>query len=509
MNKPYLLIGIVFCSFLWSCEDPPVVIEDKAPTITVGEATADIDEFKKLLDDHSSYVQLSTYDYVAALTALKTKIITAGEPVRVTTLSKDLGIILAEVGDRHSHVKYDDLSDIDFPLIKKRFPVTITSLLGAVVALKKGDEDGEYSKIDPIYYKIKAINDVPALDFLAKYAYRPKKAPETAKLTRSIWDIRRLGERMYLHEEFSETELKITYEGGGETKDVVYPLTDDTKTYYSKVKESMRNLRDSIEDDKDFSGIFSLLGGDVAYVRIPKMYDYDDVPGLEARIAEMLAVDIKDTRAMIIDLRYNTGGTRDIIASFAPYLVQTYESPWVANVAHLRSETTAPIPIGSLTSRLLHPRDSDKFTDDDRDAIDEFAEGFAPVRAVPAGKFRGPYYMVFNANRTPYEGDVYVLVNDETFSAASVFAAAFADLKDVTIVGMTTDGSSGNSKTWDLSHSDIEVKLSTMVSYQRNGKTLDGNGTVPTIKYKRDMKYILGDFDMFMVKLSGHIGIPL
>ena len=80
-----------------------------------------------------------------------------------------------------------------------------------------------------------------------------------------------------------------------------------------------------------------------------------------------------------------------------------------------------------------------------------------------------------------YTKPVYILVNENSFSAASVFTSAFKSLPNVKIVGVTTDGSSGNSRVLHLKHSNTRVKVSTMLSFQRNGKTLDGNGTVPDI----------------------------
>jgi C-terminal processing protease CtpA/Prc len=87
------------------------------------------------------------------------------------------------------------------------------------------------------------------------------------------------------------------------------------------------------------------------------------------------------------------------------------------------------------------------------------------------------------------------LVNEASFSAASVFASAFKGLPNVKIVGEVTDGSSGDSRTLNLKHSNIEVKVYTMLSFQRNGKTLDGNGTQPDILIQADEKQVLNGYD--------------
>ena len=73
------------------------------------------------------------------------------------------------------------------------------------------------------------------------------------------------------------------------------------------------------------------------------------------------------------------------------------------------------------------------------------------------------------------------------------------------IVGTTTDGSSGNSRELHLKHSNIRVKVSTMLSFQRNGKTLDGNGTVPDIIMHADERQVLEGFDRQLSKLIEEI----
>jgi C-terminal processing protease CtpA/Prc len=109
--------------------------------------------------------------------------------------------------------------------------------------------------------------------------------------------------------------------------------------------------------------------------------------------------------------------------------------------------------------------------------------------------------MVLHSSTTAYPQPIYILVNEETFSAASVFASSFKDLPNVKIVGGLTDGSSGNSKTLYLKNSHIRINVSTMLSFQRNGKTLDGNGTVPDILIQADEQQVMKGSDSQLNKL--------
>lgn len=70
---------------------------------------------------------------------------------------------------------------------------------------------------------------------------------------------------------------------------------------------------------------------------------------------------------------------------------------------------------------------------------------------------------------------------------------------------MTTDGSSSNSDRFELPNSKIRIKLSTMVSFQKDGKILDGYGTEPDIKIERDINQILWKSDTQLEKLRSLI----
>lgn len=148
-----------------------------------------------------------------------------------------------------------------------------------------------------------------------------------------------------------------------------------------------------------------------------------------------------------------------------------------------------------MSGRFLYRYHSEELAANDRKAIDQFNKGFKLQNAVDSSKFSGPFYMVLHGGKESYRQPVYILVNEESFSAASVFASAFKGLPNVKIVGETTDGSSGNSLMLYLKNSNIRIRVSTMLSFQRNGMTLDGNGTIPDIVIQTDEKQIFDGYD--------------
>jgi C-terminal processing protease CtpA/Prc len=198
---------------------------------------------------------------------------------------------------------------------------------------------------------------------------------------------------------------------------------------------------------------------------------------------------------------------RDILQTVASYVVQSAQTPWVANVAYLRTDKPLNTKEASMSSRYLYPYHSEKFTDTDRNAIDQFNKSFQLQKTVDPSKFSSPFYMVLHQGDQSYPQPLYLLVNESSFSAATVFTSAFKGLPNVKIVGETTDGSSGNSRELYLNNSNIRVKVSTMLSFQRNGKTLDGNGTLPDIIIPENEAQVLKGVDGQLIKLIEMINL--
>ena len=75
------------------------------------------------------------------------------------------------------------------------------------------------------------------------------------------------------------------------------------------------------------------------------------------------------------------------------------------------------------------------------------------------------------------------------------------DLPNIKIVGVNTDGSSGNSERFELSNTEFRGKISTMVSFQKDGQILDGIGTKPDIIIERNLDQIFLKEDYQLNKL--------
>lgn len=133
-------------------------------------------------------------------------------------------------------------------------------------------------------------------------------------------------------------------------------------------------------------------------------------------------------------------------------------------------------------------------------------DSFEPMYDLNKEKFSEYHFYILNGqklseNKFHYDKPIYILANERSFSAASVLVSVFKNLPNIKIVGVNTDGSSGNSKRFELPNSELRGKISTMVSFQKNGKILDGVGTEPDMKIERNLDQVLLKEDYQLNKL--------
>jgi C-terminal processing protease CtpA/Prc len=189
------------------------------------------------------------------------------------------------------------------------------------------------------------------------------------------------------------------------------------------------------------------LPGNLGYLRIRTFLPFDQKvwldPGLVDRDAMAAApaaqIDeafraLDGTRALIIDLRGNAGGTDILSMRVARHLV----------------------PDGHTFYSLSGKQ----------------AGGWAPPSPVENwGKF------------PIYRGRLAVLIDEGTCSAADNLVAALHDLRPETyFVGQPTSGSSGAPRTITLRHSGASVTFCTIRVYGPGGDLIEGRGTVPSAR---------------------------
>lgn len=460
-------------------------------TIKQVEALEDIEAFEKILKENSSYLNKTGFDYSGQIVSLKNDIKTLPK-VEVEYLRSSMEKIIAQIGDRHSSVKYNKNYSKGYPF--GFLPFIVAPFEGKVIALQKND-DKKYKALLREYPFLKSINKIK-IDAVLEVA-RPKDimAPDKAKFYRQVKELR------YIDEIFSMNlgiklldDVKFEFTNFDNTKDTIVSISlankrmswDDIGNVGNKYEEAMIN--------GNYEKLFQWKQN-VGYLIIPDMTSKRKY----IKYLKKQMLKYKSSDALIIDIRGNGGGTRDILMALAQYFIHPNDDPMVGNVAYVRTDDG---PIGnnySMKTRYLYTYNSKMFTDKDRKAIDKFKKDFEPAWKFNSNRFSEAFYLVLSHKKNNrsyfYNKPIYILMNERCFSAASVFASVLNGLENVSLVGQTTDGSSGRSMKISLANSGIRLKISTMISFQPNGKTLDGNGTNPDVEIEPNLNYILGNKD--------------
>jgi len=474
--------------------------------LTKEQITEDIKFLTKTLNEKSSYVYLNGYDFN---TDFETYLNTIKDTTRLEDFGMFLTKTLAKIGDRHS-----SLATIrGYSIKESAFLPFIYAPVNNKVVVLNADPNKKLEVFNPEFPYLKKIDTIPIDDFLQKTRPEDIKAPKETYFTLAVRDIRDIQKNYMLLDKPLPKEIKLTFSDATFQNDttVVVPVVDKSQRRrpwdekfevdYVFVKDEEYNNPDIIEK------LFS-IEDNIAYIKIPAMVEKDEAPLLFDKVNSFMKSIKNDSKALIIDVRANNGGTRDLVYEFAKYLVHP-DSVYVVNATKQR----APIPLTKEYKERLHGRFLFPFSElntREQKKVTEFLKTFTPIYELEGIKYSEYYFGVLNGKKLAnptfyYNKPVYILANEKTFSAASVFVSVFKGIPNIKIVGVRTDGSSGNSEWFDLPNSKLFGKISTMVSFQKNGKILDGYGTEPDIQLERDLNQVLWQSDTQREKLQNLI----
>jgi hypothetical protein len=177
-------------------------------------------------------------------------------------------------------------------------------------------------------------------------------------------------------------------------------------------------------------------------------YTWLSARGVRERCDEALEA-VRDTRALIVDVRLNSGGTEDVAKEFAGRFVAnefTYSSYQVRN-------GPAHTDLTEKSLRTVQPR--------------------------------GPWR---------YDRPVLLLIGERCISSNESFVAMMTGATNVTTMGAHTAGSSGNPVEFKLPL-DITVGVPVWITYLPDGTPLDERGIQPQIKFEPQPGAFEGDRD--------------
>lgn len=453
----------------------------------------------KTLNEKSSYVYLNGYDFNKSLENYK-------QNLKNTTRHEDFGLFLAEtigkIGDRHAAVR-------DYEIKDSLFLPFIYAPEGNKVLVLKRNENKKLEILNTKFPYLKNVDGIPIENFISKILPEEATAPKQAYFTRAVRKLRDIQKIYNVLNTPLPTSIKLTLSNSSFQNDTVLVVSpiDRTKrsTYWDDELERQYALtKDEDYNKKEIVDQLFDIKDQTGYIHIPAMVSKEDAPLLFEKINSFMTSIQNDSKALIIDVRSNGGGTRDITYEFAKYFVHP-DSIYVVNATKQRG----PTPLSAEYKESLHNRNLFSFSElDNQEQIKatQFLRTFKPMYDLDNKKYSEYYFGLLNGKKLAkqsfyYNKPIYILTNEKSFSAASVFVAVFKGLPNIKIVGTTTDGSSGNSERIELPNSKFQLKISTMVSFQKDGKILDGYGTTPDIKIERDINQILWKTDTQLEKL--------
>ncbi|MEM8527074.1 MAG: S41 family peptidase [Bacteroidota bacterium] len=480
----------------------------KPNNLTRTKVISEVEMFRQLLYQHSSYLQLDTLRFDSLFTQFNERIEQQSYNDR-HLLRNELDILLTNLGDRHASAYLDEEKKEQQYFL----PFNIAPWKGQDVLALREQEPYTYSLLMEDYPLLKEINGKSLKKWTRTLLCQQSSAPEYAKhseVVEQLYD--QIEDLMIYNQESLNENLVVTLTSLDHRKDTTLylPLKQKGNNWQDRKgdwQENMMNLW-----DQNYALLFKWLPDKIAYLSIPQMVDRQEDTHYFQWLEQKMK-DIQNSKALIIDLRDNFGGTRDIIQFLSPYFIAQNISPWVANVAQIRGNDSVTTDNKEMVTRGLYTYNSTFWDQRDRDAIIRFEEHFQPAIRYDRTKFGQYYYMLLSKKNNPisyyYGKPVYLLINEKTFSAASIFASALRDLELVKLVGTQTDGSSGLSKKYKFKYSGVCVSFSHMLSFQRNGTLFDGYGTSPDIKIERSIKQILGEEDYQLETLLAMINCEI
>jgi C-terminal processing protease CtpA/Prc len=460
--------------------------QNKSEYLSENAIEKDLAYLNEILQSKSSYQGLNGYDYRKDFDSyLK---LTSGKQVTKYDFGLFLAKTIGKIGDRHSFIKEYEIKDSLY------LPFAFAPYKGKVLVVNQIANKTEFDLWDPKFPYLKSIHNIPIEKILSQILPGEVLAPKNAYQTNAVRGLRDI-ESVFrnLKVELPNPVLLIVTNDQGIDKEVkVNLVTKKARLWDERFYNGAFGLKEEQYNDKTILNKFFKMENNIGYIQIGDMLEKENTPGFFEYLNNYM-LSAKQSKALIIDLRDNGGGTRDIVQELAGYFIHP-DSVYVVNITQQRGK----LPLDEeakegLNSRFLFSKNA--LDRREQATVGRFTSSFKPMYDLDKTRFSEYYYHVLNGQKITkgkyhYNKPVYILANERTFSAASILVSVFKDLPNIKIVGVNTDGSSGNSERFELPNSKLRGKISTMVSYQKNGKILDGIGTEPDILIERNMDQI-------------------
>jgi len=443
-------------------------LEVRAPRLSRAQAQADLEQLEWLIANVFSYRDRTQVDWRAAFDTLHAGL---GESISLASFQLQLHGLLTLFGDGHSRLQ-TSTSELLLPGV---LPVRCVRDAHGVVAL-----DSAGALLDPQRPYLRTIDGESLETWLALAATLGARGSPAFEDRTALRRVVHLGHLRAVRGANAAPSAKLGLAKAAE------PPRELEVQLGGRELRAPRPVR--LEARR--------LPGEIGYLRIGSMDDDEPfLAELERHLAELTGV-----RGLVIDVRGNGGGSRDVLLRIAPRIFPKGVASRVVNVAALR---IAPgddprTSSAALADRFLYPREWPNWSSTAKNAVEEHAARFKASWTPVAGEF-GPWcYLVLERQKEVQPlttGPVAVLLDGECFSATDVFVGALREFDNVTLVGAPSGGGSGRARGHVLEHSRVELQLSTMISYLPSGELYDGAGVQPDVLVRPTLDDVLGRSD--------------
>lgn len=410
--------------------------------LSAQQASAEIDAFEAGLRERFAYLSLKGIDLDEALEPVRESV---QEDMPVTDLAAALHEVLMRFGDGHASVRGGG-GDSSYYL-----PFLLADGDGGTVAFHSNRRE-LVNKQRPF---VTHIDGRPLEDWIAAVA--PRIPAGSDQLVRS-WSLRGL------------REIELAREALG------LPTGGPLEVTFAKAKGKSRKVQEvELSTSRPTYGPWprsrsEVLKGNLGYLRIDRMDD--DVESLRRAMATF-----ENTRGLVVDVRGNGGGSRDLLLALGGYLIGPDEPAVVGNVGAYR--LCQDFDEDHLEARFMYRDGWSGWSERQQAAIDAFAPSFEPEWR-PTESMSAWHYLVLD--HTGHEAEYFysepvVLLQDAgCFSATDIFLGALGELPRVTLMGTASAGGSARSQSFRLPLTGLEVRCASMASFRPDGRLYDGRG---------------------------------
>jgi hypothetical protein len=432
----------------------------RSTRLSASQIAQDLADFQREIEERWAYLEANDVDYAAAVARVRDR---AADGMDLNDYGRQLHLIVARFIDGHARV-----SGFSFPV--GSMPFILEPADGRYVALQLD----RAAFIDPERPFVTRIEGRPLSDWFAAVApYVVRGSPqlvekESVERIQQLW----VREQLFGGAQVDSVRLELVARDGSRPREVTLGMSNSGRLPPTAWPATRSRI----------------IGDDIGYLRLPNMD--------EAAVEEVRTwmPQLSQTRGLIVDVRGNSGGSRDALRAFFPYLMSEGDAPRVVNAAkHRLHGDYGASDMGG--DRYMYPESWSGWTPEERGAIARFKTSFRPQWSPPEEKFSDWFYLVMSRAMNPeayfYDRPVVVLLDAHSFSATDIFVSALKGWRNVTLVGTPSGGGSALQRSVRLPVSGLSLSLASMASFQASGRLFDGNGTQPDVVVQPNPEYYL------------------